>query len=491
MTKPRFHALLMAVSMAFASEASAQNETEAPQLEAVPQTSADPIEQAKMQADQAYREGQHARAIELADRVLAKSPTDHVALYLRASARVELGLRQRDAKMLRQGVADAREAIKHEKNGKADYYLPYLFGMTNLAIVERKPGHAETARSVADQVLEKEGYSDDERANILYQRGLANVQAKATDSASHDFNEAIRLKPDHLAAFIALCNLTNEVRGADEALAVYNRAVASIPENPLLLNNRAMHFQSMGRYRDATNDFTAALKIDPQYVPAYINRAYVLMQEGQAETAEKDLTRAIEIEPGSLQAYSLRGTLRTQQGRAPEAIADYQHVCEQDPKNGQAAADLGFAYFFAKDYTKALSQFDKALELNREIAFLTPWRFAAAVRTGKDLSKDPAIVAAMSRESNKRNWFEWLTLYQMNRVSDGELLQAADPTNDAVRKAQLCEAYYFIGLELVRRKKTDDAKGFFTQAVETDAKRLSAYRGARVALQDLNGRAAR
>jgi tetratricopeptide (TPR) repeat protein len=473
------------------STANAQNETEAPQLEAVPQSSADPLEQAKMQADQAYRQGQHLRTIELADSVLTKSPTDHVALYLRASARVELGLRQRDPKMIRQGVADAREAIKQEKNGKADYYLPYLFGMTNLAIVERKAAHAEVARSVADQVLEKEGYSDEERANIIYQRGLANIQARATDSATHDFNETIRLKPDHLAAFIALCNLTNELRGADEALAVYNRAVASIPENPLLLNNRAMHFQSMGRFRDATSDFTAALKIDPQYVPALVNRAFVLMQEGQAVDAEKDLSRAIEIEPGSLQAYSLRGTLRTQQGRPAEAIADYQHVCDQDPKNGQAAADLGFAYFFAKNYAKALAQFDKALELNREITFLTPWRFAAAVRIGKDLSRDSAIQAAITREPDKRSWFEWLTLYQMNRVSDDELMKAADPTNDAVRKAQLCEAYYFIGLELVRRRKADDAKGFFTQAVETDARRLSAYRGARVALQDLDGRAAR
>jgi tetratricopeptide (TPR) repeat protein len=482
---------LLTISAGIAPSAFAQNETEAPQLEAVPQTSADPVEQAKMQADQAYRQGQHARAIELAETVLAKNAQDHVALYLRASSRVELGLKQRDARMIRQGVADAREAIRIEKNGKADYYLPYLFGMTNLAIVERKPAHAEMARSVADQVLEKEGYSDEERANIIYQRGLANIQAKATDSATQDFNETIRLKPDHLAAFIALCNLTNELRGADEALAVYNRAIASVPENPLLFNNRAMHFQSMGRYRDAIADFTSALKIEPQYVPALINRAYVEMLDGQPVAAEQDLGQAIQIDPSSLQAYSLRGTLRTQQGRTAEAIADYLHVCEQDPKNGQAAADLGFAYFFAKDYSKALTQFDKALELNREIMFLTPWRYAAALRTGKDLSRDPAIQAAIAKEPNKRNWFEWLTLYEMNRVSDAELLKAADPTNEAVRKAQLCEAYYFIGLELVRRKKTDDAKAFFTQAVGTDAQRLSAFRGARVALRDLDGRAAK
>ena len=117
------------------------------------------------------------------------------------------------------------------------------------------------------------------------------------------------------------------------------------------------------------------------------------------------------------------------------------------------------------------------------------WEALAAKESrGKDLSRDPAIQAAMTKEKDKRTWFEWLTLYQMNRVTDGELVGAASPTDDAVRKAQLCEAYYFIGLELVRRKRNDDAKAFFTQAVETDAQRLSAFRGARVALQDLDTR---
>ncbi|MBX3442265.1 MAG: tetratricopeptide repeat protein [Planctomyces sp.] len=445
------------------------------------------IESLKVEADQAYRGGDHAHVIELTDRVLASNPDDHVALYLRASGRVELGLARRDARIVRQGITDAREAIRLEGSGKADYYLPYLFGMTNLSIIEGKPVHAETARSVIDQLLEKSQFSDEEHANLLYQRGLANLQARAPDAARSDFNEAIQLKSDHLAAFVALASATLSVKGPDAALGVHNRAVASIAGNPLLLNNRAMHFHSLGRDKDALSDFAAALKADPEYVPALVNRAYVLMQMNDADAAEQDLAAALEIDPEFAQAHRLRGTILVNQGRPGDAVPEYEKVCRLEPANGMAFADLAFAHFFAQDYAKALAEFNRARDLNPDIPFLTPWRLAAAVRTGQNLSSEPNVLAAVARPTAQRTWFDWLTLYQLGKITDGELLAAANPTDASVRQAQLCEAYYFIGLEMVRRKKTDEAQAFFAQALGTEAERLSAFRGARVALQGLEG----
>ncbi|MCH8221544.1 MAG: sugar phosphate isomerase/epimerase [Proteobacteria bacterium] len=69
-------------------------------------------EQNKMQAEQAHQKGDYPKAIELASRVLRFSPRDDVAFYIRASARVELGIARGDARQLRDGIADAREAIR-------------------------------------------------------------------------------------------------------------------------------------------------------------------------------------------------------------------------------------------------------------------------------------------------------------------------------------------------------------------------------------------
>jgi Tfp pilus assembly protein PilF len=446
----------------------------------------DPIEAQKIEADEAYRQQQYAKAIELTTAVLEKKPEDHIALYLRASARVEMGVQTRNAPIIRDGIKDAREAIKLEKQGKADYYLPYLYGMTSLTITEQTPKHAETAVGIADQLLKDTKYSPQERANIYYQRGLANIQARHPEEAQKDFKEAVKRKVDHLAAHVALCNLISETKGRDEALVAYNQAIASVPNSALLLNNRGMHFHSMGRDKEALTDLTAALKKDPQFLPALINRGFVHMQAGRGEDAEKDLTAAIEMSPNATQAYTMRGNARVSQGRAADAIADYRKVTEMSPASGIAAADLGFAFFFTGDFAKALSQFEQALQKDPAIPFLTPWRVAAAKRVGKDLSSDPLVRKAIEAEPTMRTWFDWLTLHQLGKVEDVALLAAVNSSEAAAQKAQQCEAYYFIGIEMVRRKQPDDAKASFVQAVETEAERLSAYRGARVALREMD-----
>jgi tetratricopeptide (TPR) repeat protein len=446
----------------------------------------DPIEAQKIEADVAYRQQKYAKAIELTTAVLQKKAEDHVALYLRASARVEQGVQTRNAQLIRDGIKDAREAIGFEKQGKADYYLPYLYGMTSLAITEANPKHAETGVGIADQLLADTKYNTQERANIYYQRGLANIQARHPEEAQKDFKEAIKRKLDHLAAHVALCNLINETKGRDEALIAYNQAIASVPNSALLLNNRGMHFHAMGRDKEAISDLTSALKKDPQFLPALINRGFINTQAGHAEEAEKDLTAAIEMAPTSTQPYTMRGNARVSQGRAADAIEDYRKVTEMNPASGIAAADLGFALFFTGDFAVALSQFELAIKKDPSIPFLTPWRVAAARRIGKDLANDPAVKKALAAESSMRTWFDWLTLHQLGKVEDVALLAAVNSSDATAQKAQHCEAYYFIGIEMVRKKQLDDAKASFVQAVETEAERLSAYRGARMALSAID-----
>ncbi|QDT52361.1 lipoprotein NlpI [Caulifigura coniformis] len=472
----------------FTSTAFAQTSTSPAPAQVADETveSIDPIELQKSEADAAYRQQQYARAIELTTAVLAKKPEDHVALYLRASARVEFGVQARNAQLIRDGIKDARDAISFEKQGKSDYYLPYLYGMTSLTITEAIPKHAEMAVGIADQLLADSRYTTQERANLYYQRGLANIQARRPDDARDDFKQAIKRKSDHLAAHVALCNLVNETKGRDEALVAYNQAVASVPNSALLLNNRGMHFHSMGREKEAINDLNAALKKDPRFMTALVNRGFIHMHAGRADEAEADLTAAIEMAPNSPLPYTMRGNARVSLGRAADAIADYRKVAEMNPESGIAAADVGFALFFTGDFAGALTQFDQALQKDATIPFLSPWRVAAAKRIGRDLSNDPAVRKSIEADESMRSWFDLLTLHQLGKIDDVMLLAAANPADAAALKAQQCEAYYFIGIEMLRRKQMDDAKASFVQAVETEAERLSAYRGARMALREID-----
>ncbi len=157
-------------------------------------------EQKKTQAQAAYQAGDLPKTIELMDGVLRENPRDSVAYYLRGGARVDLGARSMDTKLVREGVADAREAIRFDTQQSSLYYLPYLFGMKSLAVLENRKEHAETAVKQATLVLERPNLKEDERANLLYQRAQAENWLSKSDEAINDLQEALKLAPSHFGA---------------------------------------------------------------------------------------------------------------------------------------------------------------------------------------------------------------------------------------------------------------------------------------------------
>ena len=209
------------------------------------------FEEIKVQADDAYRQRDFPTAIQLTNQVLQALPEDHVAYYLRGSSRVEMGIATGNADLVREGIADSREALKFEGAGKPEYYLPYLFGMSHLASLEGKPAHARTSRTVADSLLERTDLDAKQKANLTYQRAQANLQLKDVTAAELDAREAIKTDPTHLASYLLLADIAAEHKSVPEAVEAYTRVVQQFPENPLVYNNRGMYLQSQGRAADA------------------------------------------------------------------------------------------------------------------------------------------------------------------------------------------------------------------------------------------------
>ena len=104
----------------------------------------------KKDAEAAYQSADFAKCLELTTRVLSQNPKDHLALYLRASAHVELGVVRRDGKELRLGIEDARESLRAGGSNEINYYLPYMYGMTSLANLEGRKEHADVVVQVGN-----------------------------------------------------------------------------------------------------------------------------------------------------------------------------------------------------------------------------------------------------------------------------------------------------------------------------------------------------
>ncbi len=443
-------------------------------------------EQKKTQAQAAYQAGDFPKTIELMDSVLRENPRDSVAYYLRGSAKVDMGARSMDSKLVRDGVADAREAIRYDTQQSSLFYLPYLFGMKSLAQLENRKEHAETAIKQATLVLERPNLKEDEKANLLYQRAQAEMWLGKNDEAINDLQESLKLSPSHFGARATLADVYVKAGKGPEAMAAFNKLVELFPENPLSLNNRGMYLQSLGKFDDAVVDFTRATERDPNYFVAFANRGFTFMQMDNPTAAAADFTQSLKINPQQAFVYNLRARAKIAMGDMPGAIKDQQAAVEQSPKDPVAMGDLGFVNFFAEDYSAALAAFDSALALDPEFKHLNPWKIVALQRVGKGNGLKDQFKDSLSKDMKSRTWVDHLIAFLLGAENEGQILADAQQAKDPLKTDETCEACYFIGLTRAAAGKTSEATEMLQRAVSTKAHQLSAYQGAQVALRKLN-----
>jgi tetratricopeptide (TPR) repeat protein len=73
----------------------------------------------------------------------------------------------------------------------------------------------------------------------------------------------------------------------------------------------------------AIDDFTAAIKVNPNFAAAYNNRGSAVQAKGDYDRAITDYSEAIRIDPNYAVAYSDRGNLFEAQVGREGAIADF------------------------------------------------------------------------------------------------------------------------------------------------------------------------
>jgi tetratricopeptide (TPR) repeat protein len=469
-----FRRTLLVLALCWGSVAAAQSSPEQEKL--------------KSEAEAAYQKGDFPKCVEVATRMLATTPKDHAALYLRASAHVELGVVKRDVKELRAGIEDARESLRIGGNAEINYFLPYMYGMIALANIEDRKEHANVALTVAKGVLARPNLKPEQRANILYQRASAHIHLKDMNSAIEDYQEAIKAEPGFLGAHVGLAESYAVTGQPDKALATFTSAVETFPNNRLVYNNRGLFLQQLGKSQDALNDFNKAIELDNGFAVAYTNRGYTYQGTGDLVAAEADFTKAIGIEPANPLFHSLRGTCRLSQGNTGGAIEDYTQAINLAPRNPVAQADLGFGKFFSRDFDGAFAAFDQASEIDpKAMRYLNPWKLWSLVLAGKPDAVTEIATASSSTPEKDRDWIDELVLFLNGKISEKDLVDFVSKVTDPKLKSdQLCEAYFFIGERRALANDKSNATAFYQQVLKTKASHLSAYRGAQFALQSFS-----
>ncbi len=157
------------------------------------------------------------------------------------------------------------------------------------------------------------------------------LRAKGSyQAAEAHFVEALRLRPDYIAA----------------------------------LNNLGIILQTKRSYQAAEAHFTEALRLNPRYFNAHYNLGNLLSGQGRYAEAEAHYTEALRLNPGYVNAHYNLGNLHSGQGRYAEAEAHYTEALRLSPGYADAHMSLGLVHFRQRRYAEAEAHFAEAVRLN-------------------------------------------------------------------------------------------------------------------------------
>jgi len=165
-------------------------------------------------------------------------------------------------------------------------------------------------------------------------RGIAYYRQNNYLAAMEDNNRAIALKPNDFRAYynrgVAIASLEKH----QEAISDYHLALSLIPatQNSLIAdiyNDLGLAKFHLNNIKSATDNFTLAIRLNPQDSRAYFNRGCTVGKNGDNFGAIQDFSNTVHLNPSNTQAYVNRGIAYHRLGYEQAAISDLQTAATQ------------------------------------------------------------------------------------------------------------------------------------------------------------------
>ena len=183
-------------------------------------------------------------------------------------------------------------------------------------------------------------HSADFAAHDAFLKGRYHLQQGTEDQmreAKAYFEDAVRIDPNYAAAYAGLADyytLTNEL-------------------SPRVAMPRANKYVQK------------ALALDENLPDAHATLAYInFYGDWDWPSADKEFNRAIELSPSYAEAHRSYSEFLSEMGKHDQALAEIRTALELDPLSTATILDSGWAFYYARDYTRAIEQCGKVLDLD-------------------------------------------------------------------------------------------------------------------------------
>ncbi len=127
---------------------------------------------------------------------------------------------------------------------------------------------------------------------------------------------------------------------------------------------RGVQFANKGQYAEAEQEYTAALKLDPENDSLYVSLARVFVQQKKWDDAKAAAREAIRLNPNNDRAHNNLGTALENKGDLDGGLAEYREALRLNPNNDYAHANLGCLEGRKGDLDGDMAEQHEALRLN-------------------------------------------------------------------------------------------------------------------------------
>ncbi len=240
-------------------------------------------------------------------------------------------------------------------------------------------------------------------AEFYLRRGRVRMEQQHNESAMSDFNEVLRLQPEHVdclfnrgQVLLAEGKLELVIEAADQiisllpdgpggwglratahfqldqfddALPDYARAFELGLKSPSLLCERASIWLTRQQYQEALEDVESAIEIDPNHARAHDLRGLLYENDGEEfwNLAEESYSQAISLSAEWALPWFHRANLLAMLKRNEEALGDYRKTVELIPGFATAWKNLASCHVSRDEFDDALNAFARAIEIDPEL----------------------------------------------------------------------------------------------------------------------------
>jgi tetratricopeptide (TPR) repeat protein/SAM-dependent methyltransferase len=185
------------------------------------------------------------------------------------------------------------------------------------------------------------------QARRLYQAGdLAACEAT--------LRAVLDIDPGHAQTLQHLGIIAQQGGRADDALALFARAVAADDRDPIVHFNFGCLLEQAGRLEEGAYHFGEAARLSPAYAEAHLNLGNMRARQARHDEALECFERALAARPAYAEAHNNLGRALERAGQAEAAIGHYRRALAERPHYRAARLNLAACVLRQGDGVAAL-----------------------------------------------------------------------------------------------------------------------------------------